>query len=249
MGLLDGLISAGANILGGIMSSNSADKQAEANRQMQLDFAQNALSWKAGDARRAEANWGINPLALLGAQTNSFSNVVGGDGGGAGVAAAGQDLGRAANALTDHSERTAQLNEDLLKAQIANVNSQTVQNQAAASAMAVKATGQTPGLPNGVKKKDGLYTTYVDPDGNKVLLPSTSASSSLQNMASWPSNVAIGADLLARNLGIRHPIDDFSAWIDKFGSSPIRGDVLRSHGGPWRGGYRGAFNRAYKERR
>ena len=241
MGLLDGLISAGANLLGGIMGQNTQEDINNQNIQMQREFATNALTWKAGDARRAEKNYGINPLALLGTQTSSFQNIVGDNSLGQGIAAAGQDLGRAANALTDHQERKAQLDEDLVKAQIANINSQTVQNQAAASKMATSVTGGTPGLPSGVKKSPlPLYSTYTDPDGNKVLLPSDQASSSLQNMASWPSNVAVGADLLARNLGIRHPYDDYiKPWIDKNGSVPVRGDV-------WRGGYRGAFNRAYK---
>ena len=227
MGLLDGLISAGANIIGGIMGQNNAEDIANKNIQMQQDFAQNALSWKAGDARRAEKNWGINPLALLGAQTSSFQNVVGDNSLGQGIAAAGQDLGRAANAMSEHSERTAQLNEDLLRAQIANVNSQTVANQASASKMAVAATSQTPGLRDGTKAAP-LYSTYTDPDGNTVLLPSTKASSSLQNMASWPSNLAIGTDLLSRNLGVRHIWRDANEWIKSHGSVPIRGDVYRN---------------------
>lgn len=240
------LIGAGANLLGGILGSNSSQKIAEQNIANQVEFAKSGLQWKAGDARAAEAQYGINPLALLGVSTSSFQNVVGDNSLGAGVAAAGQDLGRAANALTDHSERTAQLNEDLLRAQIANVNSQTVQNQAAASAMATKSAAQTPGIPVGVKKEN-LYQTYIDPDGNEVLLPSTAASSSLQNMASWPSNVAIGADLWSRNLSVRHPFRDISNWISSHGSVPVRGDVYRAHTGPWIGGYRGAFNRAYRK--
>ena len=84
--MLGELISAGANILGGILGSNAADKQAEANRQMQLDFMQHGLNYKAADARDAEKRWGINPLALLGVNTNAFQNVVGGDGGAAGMA-------------------------------------------------------------------------------------------------------------------------------------------------------------------
>ena len=229
MGLLDGLISAGANIIGGIMGQNNAEDIANKNIQMQQDFAQNALSWKAGDARRAEKNWGINPLALLGAQTSSFQNVVGDNSLGQGIANAGQDLGRAANALTDHQERKAQLDEDLLKAQIASINSQTVHNQAAASNMATRATAATPGLRPGMKAKTlPLYSTFTDPDGNQVILPSDKASTSLQNMASWPSNMAIGLDMLSRNLGVRHIWRDTSDWVTRHGSVPIRGDVYRN---------------------
>ena len=47
--MLGELISAGANILGGILGSNAADKQAEANRQMQLDITQHGLNYKAAD--------------------------------------------------------------------------------------------------------------------------------------------------------------------------------------------------------
>ena len=211
------------------MGRDSAEDINNQNIQNQREFATNALTWKAGDARRAEAAYGINPLALLGAQTSSFQNVVGDNSLGQGIAAAGQDLGRAANALTDHQERKAQLDEDLVKAQIANINSQTVQNQAAASNMATRVTSATPGLRPGMKSKTlPLYSTYVDPDGNKVLLPSDKASSSLQNMASWPSNAAIGLDLFSRNLGVRHMWRDTNDWVVRHGSVPIRGDVYRN---------------------
>ena len=44
MGLLDGLISAGANILGGIMGRDSAEDINNQNIQNQREFATNALT-------------------------------------------------------------------------------------------------------------------------------------------------------------------------------------------------------------
>lgn len=217
LGFLGSLVGAGSSLLGGLMGSNAADKQAEANNQMQLDFAQNGLSWKAGDATRAQAATGINRLALLGAPTSSYSNVVGGDGGGSAMSGAGQDIGRAIAALAPGANRKADLQNKLLEAQIANVNSDTVRNQASASRQVVSApSAPTP-----------LYTNYRTPEGDTVTLPSREASSSLQNGASYLSDAAIMGDMTLRNLGLRHPIDAIKGWAATHGWSGARGDVGR----------------------
>lgn len=110
--MLDGLISAGANLLGGWMKSNTADEDRRAQQAMaaqniaaQREFAQHGIRWKVEDAKAA----GLHPLAALGAQTSSFSPVsIGssGDGGAAdSFAAAGQDIGRAVKAAITKEER------------------------------------------------------------------------------------------------------------------------------------------------
>jgi len=122
-------ISAGANIIGGLMGSNEKKK----DRALQKEFAQQGIRWKVEDAKAA----GLHPLAALGAQTMSYSPVsVGGSDIGTGLAAAGQDVSRAINATRGKGERldayakTVQdlnlrrmgLENDLLASQIAKIN-------------------------------------------------------------------------------------------------------------------------------
>lgn len=96
------LISAGANLAGGFLGANTADKNREAqlamhnqNIELQKEFATHGITWKVDDARRA----GIHPIYALGGSTASFTpqstaftadtslpNA---------LAAAGQDIGRA----------------------------------------------------------------------------------------------------------------------------------------------------------
>jgi len=127
--MLGNIISAGANIVGGILGSNDKKK----DRQLQKDFAQQGIRWKVADAKAA----GIHPLAALGAQTMSYSPVsIGGPSVASGLAAAGQDISRAVNATRGGGERldaytkTIQdlnlrrmgLENDLLASQIAKIN-------------------------------------------------------------------------------------------------------------------------------
>lgn len=145
--MIGNILSAGASLLGGFLNRGQADKtnemqaqQAALNRQMQLDFAQNGIQWKVADAKAA----GVHPLYALGASTHSYSPVsVGGvtdTSLGSAVAAAGQDLSRAAFAGTPAKGRTdvatsamqsltienASLQNDLLRSQIAKLNSSQV---------------------------------------------------------------------------------------------------------------------------
>lgn len=224
MDFLGSLLNAGSNLLGGIMSSNAAEDIADKNIANQIQFATQGLTWKARDARTAEQQYGINPLALLGTSTNSYSNVVGGDGGGSGVAGMGQGLERAANALSAQNDKSKQLQDDLVRAQIAKTNSETVANQAAASTSVMRSQQAVPGVRN---QTVPLYQTAKDPDGNTVMIPSDKVSSGLQTIAAWPTNIAVGADLALRNMGIRHPFDSFKSWLDSHGNSGVRGDVWR----------------------
>lgn len=221
MEFLGSLLSAGSSLLGGLFGQSNnnaalAAQQAMNDRNIaeQEKFAQQGLQWRAADATAAQANSGINRLALLGAPTSSFSNVVGSfpsdNPVGKGIAGAGQDIGRALNAFADKNDRQRDLQNKLLEAQIANVNSDTVKNQAAASKVVTQApTAPTP-----------LYETFVDDKGNKVTLPSGKASTSLQNIASWPSNLAIGGHMLMKNL--------FGGWTSSHGSPGVRGDSVRA---------------------
>lgn len=118
------LISAGANIIGGIMGKNAAKGQMKEQER----YAKNAIQWKVADAKAA----GIHPLYALGAQTMSYSPVsVGGEQ--AAMQSAGQDIGRAVHAAATEGDRTLAkasatlqlenqgLQNEMLKSQIARL--------------------------------------------------------------------------------------------------------------------------------
>lgn len=130
--MLGALIGAGASLLGGILGNNSQNKQIDKQIAAQKEFAQEGIRWKVADATAA----GIHPLYALGAQTNAFSPIgIGGNPLGEGIAAAGQEIGRAVQARQTSAERTynaavmaltlerGQLENQLLASQIARVNS------------------------------------------------------------------------------------------------------------------------------
>lgn len=139
--MLGSLISAGANIIGGLLGKSSADKARQAqqdqfntNVQLQRDFAQSGIQWRVEDAKKA----GIHPIYALGSGGASFSpvssNFTADTSMPNALAAAGQDIGRAVNATRNPKDRvdaytaTAQklslekagLENDLLRTEIAS---------------------------------------------------------------------------------------------------------------------------------
>lgn len=235
MGFLGGLLSAGSSLIGGLFGKSSADKAndanmaiANANLDFQKEAAHNSLAWRAADATAAETATGINRMALLGAPSFSPSPVSAGQVGdnslGQGIAGAGQDIQRAINAYAESNDRRAELQNKLLEAQIANVNSDTVKNQSAASKMVTQApTAPTP-----------LYQTFVDDKGRKYRLPSGKASSAMQNWASLPAQIPIAITQAGDALQSEYHIltDPIRSWFKTHGNSPIRGDVGRYYATP-----------------
>jgi len=94
--MLGEIISAGANLIGGIMGNN----QAKAQTRLQKQFAQEGIQWKVEDAKKA----GVSPLFALGAPTHSYSPVNVGALPNS-IAAAGQDIGRAVASTADNTTR------------------------------------------------------------------------------------------------------------------------------------------------
>ena len=159
------LISAGASIIGAKMSADSSAKAArlnaiaqatenninrEYNERLQKEFAQQGIRWRVEDARAA----GIHPLAALGAQTQSFSNHVGGsiapfsgDSIGSGIASAGQDLSRAFDAMRTKGEKTDAYTKSVQELSLQKMG---LENQLLASQIAkINQAGQPPGMPGG----------------------------------------------------------------------------------------------------
>lgn len=141
--MIGSLISAGASLLGGLISSESQGDatsatlgNAAADRLLQQEFAKKGIRWRVRDAQAA----GIHPLYALGANLPTYSPNpihVGADTYlGAGLQEAGQDIGRAVDAQRTSEERQevrlaalsverAELENDLLRSQIARLNQQT----------------------------------------------------------------------------------------------------------------------------
>lgn len=134
------VIGAAGSIAGGLINKGASDNQTaaqmamgEQNLAMQKRFAEEGIRWRVADAKAA----GIHPLYALGAQLPSYSptTFIPGDvsGLGNGIAAAGQDIGRAVDATRTSEERTtarldalsverAELQNELLRSQIARMN-------------------------------------------------------------------------------------------------------------------------------
>lgn len=204
---LGSLIGAGANLLGGLFNRQSSQDIAAQNIANQRLFAQNAIQWRVADARAA----GINPLAALGAQTSSFSNVVGDTGLGNSIGAAGQDIGRAVNAMSPDAAKMKQLEMRLAELKVQNAEQDIVHNQLLNSKLArdLASPGSGPGVTvRGVPlPRPSPFTVntlpltqdYRGSHGERITLPSAEASQALQNLASTPGGMVVAAELLRRN--------------------------------------------------
>jgi hypothetical protein len=154
------LISAGASLLGGLLSNKQADR---ANAD-QRDLALNSISYRKADAERA----GINPIYALGAPGISYSSQVGGlpDA----VAQAGQNIGRAVEAYQPNSVTDAQFAKAMQRVQLRNAGLQG--DLIASQIRLMNQPGQPPAFPEAPGSK--AASDIVLPGGYK--LPRTSAS-------------------------------------------------------------------------
>lgn len=132
------IIAAGAAIGSQILANRAGSKEAAAGREfdaaLQREFAQNGVSWRVADAKRA----GIHPLYALGAQVSSASPVAAFQNSGfsgSGFAEAGQHIGRAVQAGLSDKDRIGakletlqlergELENELLRSQIAREKAQ-----------------------------------------------------------------------------------------------------------------------------
>lgn len=126
------VISAGASLLGGVLANRSRESVNEENTALQREFAQNGISWKVADAKRA----GIHPIYALGNNGISFQpSMWSGDGIADGLAQAGQDIGRAIDSTRTSEDRVqarlnalmverGELQNEVLRSQLARLQQQ-----------------------------------------------------------------------------------------------------------------------------
>lgn len=97
------LVGKGLDMWNASKNRDVAAKHAQAQQQLQLDFAKSGVQWRVADAQAA----GIHPLAALGMQGPSFSPVTLGDAAtpSTNFAGMGQDIARSIQATRDQSDR------------------------------------------------------------------------------------------------------------------------------------------------
>lgn len=108
------VIGAAASIGGGFLSNMFNTQQRKGGEAFQREFAQNALSWRVADAKRA----GIHPLFALGANVSSGQPVVVGDQVGPAIAEAGQSVGKLMDKVSANDQfAMKQMEYNMLEAQ------------------------------------------------------------------------------------------------------------------------------------
>lgn len=151
------IISAGANLLGGLFGKSSTEKANEQNIKLQKEFAQQGIQWKVADAKAA----GIHPLAALGAQTTAFSpSVVGDTSFGTGIASMGQDIGRAINSTRSQDQRAAAVQKSILDLELQGKQldnrGKEIENALLASKLATTSQVGSPMPSSGAASNTGL---------------------------------------------------------------------------------------------
>lgn len=136
MGLFDGILGGIGGLVGSFLNNKAADDAADQAWDRQKKVLTKQIQWRVADAQKA----GIHPLAALGVNPASgppMANIAGGDFSGP-LAQMGQDIGRAAEAYAAPEDKAAvrmtqlqlergQLENDLLRTQIASQRVRLVQ--------------------------------------------------------------------------------------------------------------------------
>lgn len=121
MAFFESLLGAASSVFGGLLGKSASDQanstaaaNAAAQQQLQMKFAKNGIQWRVQDAQKA----GIHPLYALGASIPTYTPntfVPGVDNSlGSGIAAAGQNVGRALDATSPASVRQRQYAEAMM---------------------------------------------------------------------------------------------------------------------------------------
>lgn len=174
--MLGPIVSAGANIIGGLFNRQASKDAAhntrvaqQAQMQQQRAFAQNGIRWRVDDAKKA----GIHPLYALGANTPTYtptSSTFAADNSiGNSFAAAGQDIGRAINSTRTGMERVDAFTKSMqnLQLETAAVDLET-KKAVLASQIARNRDNATPPSPGLLELDKWDKATPLMTAGNKI---------------------------------------------------------------------------------
>lgn len=151
-------IAAGSNLISGFLNRSHASSEAKKQAALQREFAQNGITWKVEDAKRA----GIHPLAALGAQTISYAPQAVNGNAFDDIAAAGQNIARGIDATRSNEERGNALAKTMQDLQ---VQSLSLDNDIKRAELASKmATLRQAGNPPSMPMPDQKY--FMDGQGN-----------------------------------------------------------------------------------
>lgn len=206
--LLGGIAGGIGSYLGAQENAQAATQAAQINAQAQeqtnaqniayqTEFAQNGIQWKAADARAA----GINPLAALGANTASFSNVVAPQPGatnarpGDALSGAGQSVGRAIASTQSADDQAFNEASRALMLQKAGLQNELLQSQIENSR---KVTTFQPG--NGPATPSPAQTYAGGIPADVMVQPGTSFNSRWQDRVAG-AGVQVDPDKVTQGVG------------------------------------------------
>jgi hypothetical protein len=158
------LITAGGALAGGAISDRNARSIASKQRQMDMEFAKNQISWKVADAKRA----GLHPLYALGASGSyAPTNIV------QGQSNTGSALGRASSQIADMymqseaQKSQAEATKQLTAAQVNQANQAAARNAAEAGYMAALQKKTEQDILTAGRPRD-LWVQWYDNRANKM---------------------------------------------------------------------------------
>lgn len=208
------IIGAAGSLIGGILGQSSqsdARKAAEAHNNQQIElqrqFAQSGLQWRADDAMAAYKKTGIHPLAMLGVQGPTYSptNFVGSGSSpmGDAIASAGQGVSRAMLAsqseatrkealapLMDLQLKRGSLENELLEVRIASEKARLAQSATPSIPTGAAPTINHPGVEPNIFPDVSVART---PRGGYVVLPGKKAQERMEEI------FGLGAEWFGRN--------------------------------------------------
>lgn len=169
-GLLGGLISGAAALMGGRRSEKSNAKQHAAELASQKEFAQHGIRWRVEDAKAA----GLHPLSALGATGASYSPMAISDPSGPALAEAGQHIGRAVAATSTAEEK--QLQSLAIQEAISRIGETDARRDYYLSEAARNAQSVSPGIPHESMHTQEMGTPAPDaagptPEYAKAIIP------------------------------------------------------------------------------
>lgn len=149
------------SLVSGLVGRKSQKDAAEANAELQREFAQQGVRWRVEDAKAA----GIHPLAALGMNPVQASPTYVGDNPLPDLGSIGQNIGRAIDAKRTERERDKARLDAMIETSLQQENMQLQNDLLRAQIRTIQQPGHPPGLPN------SAYPIAGQPDSRVIDLP------------------------------------------------------------------------------